>query len=263
MHILLIFIIYYKLIDLGNHANDGETMEWFNDIAEKIWRSVDPRIFITVEDILEDTFARVAPSVIKASRVSDFDLGTASPRIEKLQIFPPSPDQPPESIFGECEFSLRADDSTEPTPGSSVRHATAPGVSIRFKTRVNASLDVRGELTKLSGKIRFNIVTSPDMPFVSTVTISFTKAPTIETAVMPISERLNIMRLPMLKTLVNEGVKLGFKQLVDPESLTIDVAKIMATQSDTAAIGLVRAEIRQAKILNAKSKGIVHTLSDS
>lgn len=230
-------------------------MEWFNAIAEKIWRSVDPRIFMVVEDILEDTLARVAPKVIKAARVSDFDLGTAAPRIEKLQIFPPSPGQPPESIFGECEFSLRADDSAAPTPGSTAPHVTAPGASIRFKTAINAALDVRGELTKITGKIRFHIVTSPDMPFVSTVTISFTSAPAIETAVMPISKRLNVMRLPMLKTLVNEGVKLGFKQLVDPESLTIDVAKIMATQSDTFAIGLIRAEIRQVKRLKATSKG--------
>ncbi|CAO0800083.1 unnamed protein product [Mucor circinelloides] len=243
-----------KLIDLGNRENNGETMEWFNAIAEKIWRSVDPRIFMVVEDILEDTLARVAPKVIKAARVSDFDLGTAAPRIEKLQIFPPSPGQPPESIFGECEFSLRADDSAAPTPGSTAPHLTAPGASIRFKTSINAALDVRGELTKITGKIRFHIVTSPDMPFVSTVTISFTSAPAIETAVMPISKRLNVMRLPMLKTLVNEGVKLGFKQLVDPESLTIDVAKIMATQSDTFAIGLIRAEIRQVKRLKAASK---------
>ncbi|KAF1797109.1 hypothetical protein FB192DRAFT_1335564 [Mucor lusitanicus] len=244
-----------KLIDLGNHENNGETMEWFNDIAEKIWRSIDPRIFMAVEDILEDTLARVAPKVIKAARVADFDLGTAAPRIEKLQIFPPSPHQPPESIFGECEFSLRADGSAAPSPGSTARHVTAPGASIRFKTGINAALDVRGELTKITGKMRFHLVTSPDIPFVSTVTISFTSAPTIETAVMPISKRLNVMRLPMLKTLVNEGVKLGFKQLVDPESLTIDVAKIMATQSDTFAIGLVRAEIRQVKRLKAKSKG--------
>ncbi|GAN11450.1 hypothetical protein MAM1_0611d11013, partial [Mucor ambiguus] len=243
-----------KLIDLGNHENNGETMEWFNGIAEKIWRSIDPRIFMAVEDILEDTMARVAPKVIKAARVADFDLGTAAPRIEKLQIFPPSPNQSPESIFGECEFSLRADGSAAPSPGFTARHATAPGASIRFKTGINAALDVRGELTKITGKLRFHLVTSPDIPFVSTVTISFTSAPAIETAVMPISKRLNVMRLPMLKALVNEGVKLGFKQLVDPESLTIDVAKIMATQSDTFAVGLIRAEIRQVKRLKAESK---------
>lgn len=75
--------------------------------------------------------------------------------------------------------------------------SSTPGFSIRFKTAVGAAVDVRGELTKLSGKIRFKIITAPEPPFVSRVTISFIKAPEIETAVMPITKRLNIMRVSL------------------------------------------------------------------
>jgi Ca2+-dependent lipid-binding protein len=39
-------------------------MEWFNSIAEKIWRSVDPKTFTILEDILEDMLATVAPAII-------------------------------------------------------------------------------------------------------------------------------------------------------------------------------------------------------
>lgn len=33
-------------------------------MVEKIWRSVDPELFVVVEDLLEDTIQSVAPSII-------------------------------------------------------------------------------------------------------------------------------------------------------------------------------------------------------
>jgi Ca2+-dependent lipid-binding protein len=47
--------------------------------------------------------------------------------------------------------------------------------------------------------------------------------------------------------LVNEGVKLGFADLVDPKSLTVDVrALVGAFAQDTNAIGVVKVEVREA-----------------
>ncbi|KAI9265675.1 hypothetical protein EDC94DRAFT_43204 [Helicostylum pulchrum] len=235
-----------------SEKSNGETMEWFNVIIEKVWRSIDPQVFAVVEDILEDTISRVKPKIIKAVKVCDFDLGVESPRIEKINVFPPKSGQPSDSILGEAEFTLGMDRNDTHTANYKPHTSSTPGFSIRFKTAVGATVDVRGELTKLNGKIRFKIITAPEPPFVSRVTISFIKAPEIETAVMPISKRLNIMRLPMLKTIVDQGVKLGFKGLVDPKSLTIEVPPIMiGALIDTNAIGVVKAEIRGAKNLNS------------
>jgi Ca2+-dependent lipid-binding protein len=52
----------------------------------------------------------------------------------------------------------------------------------------------------------------------------------------------------MLKSLVNEGVKLGFTSLVDPNSITIDIDPILAgVKADTDSIGVIKVEVRQAK----------------
>lgn len=60
----------------------------------------------------------------------------------------------------------------------------------------------------------------------------------------------------MLKIAVDQGVKLGFKSLVDPNSITIDVPPIMiGVQIDTNAIGVVKAEIRGAKNLHSATGG--------
>lgn len=64
------------------------------------------------------------------------------------------------------------------------------------------ALTVRGELTALSGKIRFKIVTGPEVPFVSKLTIAFTSPPAVETAVMPLTKYMNIMHVSKRKEIV-------------------------------------------------------------
>ncbi|KAI9033622.1 hypothetical protein CLU79DRAFT_882763 [Phycomyces nitens] len=228
------------------YENNGESVEWINFILQKVWRSIDPRMFAFVEDILEDTLQSVAPSIIQAVKVTDFDIGTQSPVIQKIRVFPHHPGQPDESIFGEVSFSLSSRAVASSSSRSNVK-STPPGLSLRFKTGIKAPLDVKAELTHISGKLLFKILTSADPPFLSKITFSFTSVPTITTGVMPMSKHLNVMRLPVLKTLVNEGVKLGFADLVDPKSMTLDIQSLIgAATSDTTAIGVVKVDIRQA-----------------
>ncbi|KAG1048652.1 hypothetical protein G6F43_008976 [Rhizopus delemar] len=224
------------------YTSEGESVEWLNFMVEKIWRSVDPELFVVVEDLLEDTIQSVAPSIIKGVKVSDFDIGVQAPRIHMIRVFPPLPGQHEESIFGEASFSFHMSETTNRNPKS-----TPPGLSIRFQTALNAPIEVKAELTALSGKIRFKLLTAPEIPFISKATIAFTNVPKIETGVMPLSKHFNIMNLPTIKALVNEGVKLGFADLVDPKSLTVDVrALVGAFAQDTNAIGVVKVEIREA-----------------
>lgn len=73
--------------------------------------------------------------------------------------------------------------------------STPPGLSIRFQTALNAPIEVKAELTALSGKIRFKLLTAPEIPFISKATIAFTNVPKIETGVMPLSKYFNIMNV--------------------------------------------------------------------
>ncbi|KAG0793074.1 hypothetical protein G6F21_003887 [Rhizopus arrhizus] len=228
------------------YTSEGESVEWLNFMLEKIWRSIDPEIFTVVEDLLEDTIQSVSPNIIKGVKVSDFDIGVQAPRIQMIRVFPPLPGQHEESIFGEASFSFHAHPVASLATNRSSKSAP-PGLSLRFQTALNAPLEVKAELTALSGKIRFKILTAPEIPFISKATIAFTRVPKIETGVMPLSKHLNIMNLPTIKTLVNEGIKLGFADLVDPKSMTIDVrALVGAFTQDTNAIGVVKVEVREA-----------------
>lgn len=47
--------------------------------------------------------------------------------------------------------------------------------------------------------------------------------------------------------MVNEGIKLGFADLVDPKSMTLDIKALLGTLTqDTNAIGVVKVEVREA-----------------
>ncbi|KAI9252998.1 hypothetical protein BY458DRAFT_522442 [Sporodiniella umbellata] len=228
------------------YTTEGESVEWLNLMLEKIWRSIDPELFIVIEDLLEDTIESVAPGVIKAVKVSDFDIGSQAPRIQMIRVFPPVHGHSDESIFGEASFSFHANPVASVVNNQSPKSAP-PGLSIRFQTALHAPLDVKAELTALSGKIRFKLLTAQEIPFISKATIAFTSVPKIETGVMPLSKHLNIMNLPTIKTLVNEGVKLGFADFVDPKSLTVDVRALMgAFAQDTNAIGVIKVEVYEA-----------------
>ncbi|KAI9322715.1 hypothetical protein BX666DRAFT_1848608 [Dichotomocladium elegans] len=225
------------------YSTRGESVEWLNYILEKLWCSIDPSIFVIVEDILEDTLSSVAPSIIKAVKVTDFDIGVHAPRIHKIRMYKPTPDQP----FGEASFSFHADPVASASHARSVK-SVPPGIAIRFKTGLNAPIDVKAELTRLHGKLRFKILTAPAFPFISKVAFSFVKVPKINTGVMPLSKHMNVMRLPMMKSLVNEAVKLGFAGFVEPKSMTVDVRELLTTATmDIFAIGVVKVEVRRAE----------------
>lgn len=52
----------------------------------------------------------------------------------------------------------------------------------------------------------------------------------------------------MMKTIVNEAVKLGFADLVDPKSMTLNVKEMMgAAAMDTSAIGVIKVRVIEAK----------------
>ncbi|KAI9029659.1 hypothetical protein CLU79DRAFT_843161 [Phycomyces nitens] len=239
------------------YTSEGETVEWLNFMVEKIWRSIDPEFFVLVEGMLQDTLESIQPnsvaSIKKFIKVKDLDIGVQAPRIQSIRVFPSLPGQPDESIFGEASFSFHAHPSAS---FSGTRHATAksPGISIQLKAGIDTPINVRAELVAFSGKIRFKVLTSPEIPFVSKVTLAFTRNPVIETAIMPLTKHFNIMHLPMVKALVNQGISLGFAEFVDPKSITLDIQELMgADATDVRAIGVVKVEIREASRLGSQT----------
>ncbi|KAI9323256.1 hypothetical protein BX666DRAFT_35513 [Dichotomocladium elegans] len=229
------------------YISEGETVEWLNYAVEKIWRSIDQDFFNTVEAMVEDSIRAAASSLIKDVHITELDIGSQPPRIQMIRMFPPIVDEPDESFFGEAAFSFHAHPAAILSEKRGKLAVSPPGVSIGVSIGPMPPFYVRGELTALKGKIRFKVTTGPDIPFVSKLTIAFTSPPTVETAVLPISPHLNIMHIPMLKTMLNEGLRMGFANMVDPKSFTVDIQELVGSAgNDIKALGVAMVEIRGA-----------------
>ncbi|KAI7861997.1 hypothetical protein BDF14DRAFT_1861374 [Spinellus fusiger] len=235
------------------YTSEGESTEWLNFIVEKIWRSIDPDFFAFVEVFLQDTLKTVIPGFIKSIKVTGLDIGVQAPRIQSIRIFPSLPGQSEESIFGEASFSFHA----HPSASFDIycdSEAKSPSIALQFDLGVHAPMDIRAELVAFSGKLRFKILTSPEVPFVSEMTIAFTSMPTIETAIMPLTQHVNIMHLPMIKILMNQAISLGFNEFIDPKSMTLDIHALLCTAAiDVRAIGVIKVEVREAIRRKTKS----------
>ncbi|KAI7856661.1 hypothetical protein BDC45DRAFT_437272 [Circinella umbellata] len=230
------------------YTSEGETVEWMNFMIEKIWRSIDQDFFTAIQSMIEDNIQSVVPSFIKGISVYDLDIGSQAPRVQTIRAFPPLPGHSEESIFGEASFSFHQHPVASLSPDRGRIEPSPPGVTVSIKTGVTSPINIRGELTALHGKLRFKLVTGPDLPFISKLTVAFTSLPTVETAVMPISNQVNIMHIPSFKMLVNEGLRLGLADMVDPKSMTIDIQQLMgAISQDTSSLGVIRVEIRCAE----------------
>ncbi|KAI8140241.1 hypothetical protein BJV82DRAFT_563066 [Fennellomyces sp. T-0311] len=230
------------------YTSEGESVEWLNFMMEKIWRSIDQDFFTAIQSMIEDNIQSLAPSFIKAISIYDLDIGSQAPRIQSIRVFPPLPGRSEESIFGEVSFSFHQHPAASFSQERGRIEPTPPGVSIGIQAASGPPISVRGELTALFGKMRFKLLTGPDLPFVSKLIVAFTTPPTVETAVMPLSNQFNIMHIPTLKMLVNQGIRMGMADLVDPKSMTIDVLELMGgSANDTLALGVVCVEIRGAE----------------
>ncbi|KAI9275789.1 hypothetical protein BDA99DRAFT_475827 [Phascolomyces articulosus] len=230
------------------YTSEGETVEWMNFMIEKIWRSIDQDFFTALQSMIEDNIQSIAPSFIKGISIYDLDIGPQAPRVQSIRVFPPLPGHSEESIFGEASFSFHQHPAASLSAERGRIKPSPPGVTVAVQTGVTSPISVRGELTALYGKLRFKLITGPDLPFISKLTVAFTNVPTVETAVMPLTNQINLMHIPWLKMLVNEGLKIGLTDLVDPKSMTLDFQQLMGgTAQDTAALGVIRVEIRGAK----------------
>lgn len=65
-----------------------ESTEWVNALLTSFWPLIDPALFISIIDMVEDVMQQSLPSFIEAVRVSDFGLGTNPLRILSMRALP-------------------------------------------------------------------------------------------------------------------------------------------------------------------------------
>lgn len=259
-----------------------ESVEWFNTLMGIFWGLINPEMFVTVADTLEDVMQASVPRVIEMVRVADINQGSNPPRILSLRALPDEHvKELKENIHAEMEKSKDPEQLAAEEEGgdyynlevSIAYHAAPTGKSVSARARnlhmqLVFYLGVRGlfgvplpiwvELQSVVATARIRLQMSPEAPFLKALTFTLMGSPQVSAGCTPMMERgINILNLPIISNFVNYAIRAAASMYVAPKSMTIDLASILqgdTVQKETEAIGVIWVRIHKAVGLSKQDR---------
>ncbi|KAI1325922.1 C2 domain-containing protein [Xylariaceae sp. FL0255] len=259
-----------------------ESVEWMNTLLGVVWGLINPEMFASVADTLEDVMQASVPGVIENVKVADISQGNNPIRILSLRSLPDShmkemkdemhkrnaEVKDPQELAADEEggdyYNLEASFAyhAKPTSQSVSGKASNMGMQLIFylgiKGLFGVPLPIWVELIGLVGTVRIRLQMSPEPPFLKAVTFTLMGAPKVEAGCTPMIERgVNILNLPLISNFVNWAVKTAASMYVAPKSMTIDLGKMLQGDDitkDTNALGVLFIRIHKATGLSKQDR---------
>lgn len=251
-----------------------ESVEWMNTMLGIVWGLINPEMFASVADTLEDVMAASVPGIIEAVRVADINQGNNPIRILNMRALPDSHVQDiKDELRRQQEKTMDPDElAANEQAGdfynmevSVAYHAKPSGQDIASKARnmgmqlvfylgvkglFGVPLPVWVELIGLVATARVRLQLTPDPPFLKTVTFTLMGIPKVQAGCTPMLERgVNILNLPLISNFVNWAISAAASMYVAPKSLTLDLSKMLQgddIKKETDAMGVIFIRIHKA-----------------
>ncbi|KAI1506323.1 hypothetical protein F5X99DRAFT_130921 [Biscogniauxia marginata] len=259
-----------------------ESVEWMNALMGIVWGLVNPEMFASVADTLEDVMQASVPGIIENVKVADISQGNNPIRILSLRALPDAHMQDvkdemhrenaktkdPQELAAdeeggdyynlEASFAYHAKPSTENVSAK----ATNMGMQLVFylgiKGLFGVPLPIWVELIGLVGTVRLRLQMSPQPPFLKAVTFTLMGLPKVEAGCTPMIERgVNILNLPLISNFVNWAIMTAAGMYVAPKSMTIELGKMLQgddIQKETNAMGILFIRIHKAVGLSKQDR---------
>ncbi|TVY78552.1 Meiotically up-regulated protein [Lachnellula suecica] len=263
-----------------------ESVEWMNSLVGIVWNLINPEMFASMADTLEDVMqASVPPSLIQNVRVSSIGLGDQPFKILSLRALPSAEDDEGAKSQGgnqedrdakkeqrELEGEDDPDSKYYNLEASFAYHAIpATGVIGKAKNLhlevifylgipglIGIPLPVFVELNGIIGTIRLRFQLTPNPPFLKNVTFTFMGLPKIDASAVPLTSKgINVLNLPLISGFINSSIAAALDIYVAPKSLIMDLSKIIqgdAVKKETDATGLIYIKIKKAEGIAAQDK---------
>ncbi|KZT25585.1 hypothetical protein NEOLEDRAFT_1065184 [Neolentinus lepideus HHB14362 ss-1] len=241
-----------------------ESAEWVNDLVKGIWPIINPDMFDSLLDMLEDIMQSSVPRFIHSVRVSGFGFGTTPMRITSIRSLPDArtddilegiDEKEKERLCGEhvnleVSFAYRA----KPSGNSVDSKAHSPHLLSEFYLGMKGVFDKRVpvwvEVTGVAGTARVRMELIPDPPFIKTTFITLMGLPSVSLSVVPMSEHLpNMMNVPLLSNFITKSINAAAAEYVAPKSLTLDMQQLISgddIKKDTQSMGVLIVHIHRA-----------------
>ncbi|EEB09232.1 C2 domain-containing protein [Schizosaccharomyces japonicus yFS275] len=264
-----------------------ESAEWMNVLLESVWTLVNPELFSSFADQIEDVMQASVPSFIENIRIAALSQGENPIRIVSIRALP-SDEYEKSMSDGDANAAKARELCEENVPGSRyynlelcvayhakpksdgnfAKRASNMHIEIIFYPGVRGTLrfplpiwaEIKGFVTRL--RLRIQLV--PQVPFVKNITMSLMGLPQLDISAVPMVENgLNVLGLPVISNFVNNSIAAAANEYVCPKNITIDVSKIIVgddVKKETNALGILFIHIDRAEGL---SKQDVNGLSDA
>ncbi|KAL5640344.1 hypothetical protein ACGC1H_007571 [Rhizoctonia solani] len=247
----------------SEHSQDEkaihESVEWGNGFLKGLWPRIDPDLFISVVDMLEDVMQTSMPRIVHSIRVSDLGQGSVAPRITGIRALPPR--RTDEGNVQNDHVNLELSFAYHANPSGASASSKAQNAHIVVDFFVGArgffgvQIPVWVEISGAIGTARARLELMPDPPFVKTAVLTLLGLPQISISVVPLHQHFtNIMNLPLVSTFISNSVNTAVAEYVAPKSLKLDVQRLISgddVKRDTDAIGILVVTIHRATNLKA------------
>ncbi|KAH7156199.1 hypothetical protein EDB81DRAFT_786269 [Dactylonectria macrodidyma] len=275
---------------------DTETTVWLNSLLGSVWPLINPDLFISLADTLEDVMQASLPKFVRMVSVEDIGQGSESLRIlgirwlptgaatrsvgedGKLQSSEESENGVKRQSTGDSDSSASVPDGMEAEEGDFVNLEVAfayrtrsSSKSLKERTKDmhlylafylpgNLKIPVWVDLQGIIGTMRMRLQLTPDPPFFALCTITFLGQPKVNLSCVPLSKHaINIMDVPFISNFVQSAVDAAMAEYVAPKSLTLDLKDMLAGddfKKDTIAAGVLMIHIKRGYDFKIGDSGI-------
>ncbi|KAF3929911.1 Tricalbin-1 [Arthrobotrys entomopaga] len=209
-----------------------ETAAWLNNTFSSVWPLVNPDLFVSLSDMLEDVMQASLPRFVKMVRVADLGQGNEPFRILGIRWLREGlADQDTkdgmkaeQGDFVNLELALAyRSRPSDKTVKSKIKNAH---LLLEFYLAGAIPMPIWVELKGMVGTCRVRLQTTPDPPFFGVMTFTFLGQPKVTLSCVPLMKKMpNMMNIPLISSFVQSSIDATMSEYVAPRSLTLDLKK--------------------------------------
>ncbi|KAF8253956.1 hypothetical protein K440DRAFT_618525 [Wilcoxina mikolae CBS 423.85] len=227
-----------------------EPAAWLNSLLSSLWPIVNPSLFSSLADMLEDVMQASLPKLVRGVRVADLGQGNESMRIlgiRWLEAGDAGEDkhgmQGEEGDFANFEVAVayRARPTTA-TGGGLRKRSRNAHLLIEFRTVGGIEIPVWVEVTGFLATARVRVQLTPNPPFLGLATLTLLGQPKVNVSCVPLAKNfLNVMDLPVANRYLQKSIDEAVGMYVAPRSLTLDLKTLLTGREkmDTESVGVI------------------------
>ncbi|KAF2148688.1 hypothetical protein K461DRAFT_261430 [Myriangium duriaei CBS 260.36] len=259
-----------------------ESVEWMNTLMGIVWGLVNPDMFQSVADTLEDVMQASVPGVIENVRVAEINQGSNPLRILSLRALPDShmkemktaiheenkktkdPQEAAADEEGGDYYNLEVSFAYHAAPSGARADDKARNMHMQLvfylgvKGLFGVPLPIFVELQELVGTVRLRMHMTPEPPFLKTLTFTLMGVPRVQAGCVPMIQKgVNILNLPLISNFVNYAIGAAASMYVAPKSMSLDMRALLQGDDitkDVSALGVMWIRIHRAKGLSKQDK---------